>query len=1403
MSIARRAHCLFLVVATLLAGVAAAGEAAAPAAAAALTVVIDDNYPPYVFRAADGTLTGYLVDTWKLWEKGTGVQVDLLGSDWATAQQRMTDGRAVVIDTVFRTTGRERTLDYSPPYEPIPVLIYTHKDIGGIVDVETLRGFLVGVKAGDACVEKLVGAGISTVLPFASYQALVSGAVEGKVRVFCLDEPPANYLLYLNNADSLFNKAFTLYTGQFHRAVQKGDMATLALLQRGFAGISAEEERDLRQKWMGTPLGLSPVARYLGYALLVGSLIGALLLLWVMTLRRVVRQRTAQLEATLEAIPDPMFEVGLDGRYHDCHSPRTDLLAAPPDRLIGRLIADTLPPEAAATCLSALREAHETGHSLGHQFELQLARGSSWFELSVARKPARSGEVPRFIALSRDITERKRAEARLRMATEATELVFWELDLIKDRILYDATMLQLLGLDHGEDPASSGALMELVHPDHRTALIERFQEAMQPGDPVFGFEHQIVNRSGQCIWLQTRGRVAQRDATGRAVLAVGTAMNISERKQAEAALLRRSEQLEMMSTASQDINSELDMPVILRQLVAAALQITGATAGAAARVCEQQMVFSEYNLGGRLLPIDYRFPPGYGVPGRVLQTRKFHLSNDAVHDPYVVPEIQQAIGFHNLLDMPIINRHGELLGCFEIHNKPDGFDETDARLLQGLAASAAVALENTALLVERRLVEQALRESEALKGSVLASAACGIVATDPLGLITVFNPGAEAILGYLAEEVVGKVTPIVFHDANEVAARASVLSDALGYRVEPGFDALVARARSSGVADERETSFIRKDGRRLAVWLSVTVMRGAQGELTGYLGTIVDVSEQKQAAAQLDLAAKVFEQGGEGIAITDAACNIVMVNHAFTRITGYSEAEALGCNPRLLASGRHDGSFYQSMWRAIEALGHWQGEIWNRRKDGSVYPEWLSISRVEREGRTTNYIGTFIDITQHKEAEASIQRLAHFDPLTGLPNRSLLDERVRHDLSRAHRGRESLALMFLDLDRFKNVNDSLGHRIGDELLIQVAQRLKGTVREEDTVSRLGGDEFILILPSTDAAGAAHVAAKLLEVTAPPYRIEQHELSCTASVGIAIYPADGESFEALSMSADTAMYRAKQRGRNAYCFFTAEMQERSARALQLENDLRRALEHGELHLRYQPQFAIEGRRLVGAEALLRWQHPELGMVSPAEFIPIAEESGLILPIGEWVLRMAVRRMRIWQQAGLPLLTVAVNLSAVQFRQANLTQLVSAILDEEGLPAEFLELELTESVAMDSPLAAIETMDKLRELGVRISIDDFGTDYSSMSYLKRFRVHKLKIDRSFVADLASDPDDEAIVAAIISLAHNLGLQTIAEGVESEAQLAFLNRKGCDEAQGYLFSEPLTADNFEAFVRHRSLV
>ena len=554
--------------------------------------------------------------------------------------------------------------------------------------------------------------------------------------------------------------------------------------------------------------------------------------------------------------------------------------------------------------------------------------------------------------------------------------------------------------------------------------------------------------------------------------------------------------------------------------------------------------------------------------------------------------------------------------------------------------------------------------------------------------------------------------------------------------------------------------------------------------------------------ANVKLAAEVFEQGKEGIMITDISGRIMRVNRAFSEISGYSEAEALGQGASLLSSGRQGKEFYREMWEAIDATGHWQGEIWNRRKDGHVYPEWLAISRVlGTDGKPSHYVGIFSDITRHKEAEARIQRLAHFDALTGLPNRALLHDRARHALSMAQRSREQLAVLFLDLDHFKNINDTLGHRIGDELLVEVGNRMVAATRKEDTVSRQGGDEFVVILPGTDADGAAYVARKLIEMIAHSVKVEQYELVVTPSIGIAVYPSDGEDFETLSRSADTAMYRAKQDGRNTFRFFTPEMQEHSARSLRLEGGLRHALARGELQLFYQPQLSLVDGRVVGAEALLRWRNPDLGEVMPAEFISVAEDSGLILPIGEWVLRTAIQQMKAWMDAGLAPMIMAINLSAAQFRHAHLPELVTRALADEGLAPEFLELELTESVAMDDPLAAIAVMDELRACGVRMSIDDFGTGYSSLSYLKRFQVYKLKIDQSFVSDLSADPESKAIVRAVISLADSLGMRTIAEGVETEEQLNFLREQGCHEVQGYYYSRPLLPEDFTQFVRGRS--
>lgn len=565
-------------------------------------------------------------------------------------------------------------------------------------------------------------------------------------------------------------------------------------------------------------------------------------------------------------------------------------------------------------------------------------------------------------------------------------------------------------------------------------------------------------------------------------------------------------------------------------------------------------------------------------------------------------------------------------------------------------------------------------------------------------------------------------------------------------------------------------------------------------------GTIQDITARKQADDALRKLSLAVEQSPNSIVITDLQARIEYVNKAFSTVTGYTAEEVLGKNPHILQSGKTPQSQYDEMWAHLMQGKSWRGEFINHRKDGSEYIEAVLISPVSQaDGRITNYLAIKSDITEAKQAAARIEQLAHFDQLTGLPNRTMLRERFRLALSLAQRNGAQLALMFLDLDRFKNINDTLGHAIGDQLLMEVAVRIKSVLREEDTVSRLGGDEFILIFPGADAHGAAHVASKLIEVISQSCLIEQHELTTTPSVGIAIYPNDGTDFETLSKNADAAMYRVKQEGRNNFRFFTPEMQAYSARNLQMVNALRNALARNELFLHYQPQLSIQDGHVVGAEALLRWQHPELGLISPAEFIPIAEDSGQIVPIGEWVLRTAVRQLKDWMAAGLPPMVMAVNLSAMQFHQSDIVGLVTRILDEIGLPHQYLELELTEAVAMNKPLEAIAVMDKLHEIGIRMSIDDFGTGYSSLSYLKKFKVYKLKIDQSFVRDLLDDPEDKAIVSAIINMASSLGIHTIAEGVETPGQLAYLRLQGCDEVQGYYFSKPLIASAFASFVRN----
>ncbi len=551
---------------------------------------------------------------------------------------------------------------------------------------------------------------------------------------------------------------------------------------------------------------------------------------------------------------------------------------------------------------------------------------------------------------------------------------------------------------------------------------------------------------------------------------------------------------------------------------------------------------------------------------------------------------------------------------------------------------------------------------------------------------------------------------------------------------------------------------------------------------------------------QLRLWAEVFEHSGEGIFITDARDRIISVNRAFTRITGFAPEDVLGKRPHVHSSRRHDRVFYKELRTILERFGHWQGEIWHQRRNGEAFPAWVAISNVENDGhRLTHRIVIFSDISERKAAQERIQYLAQYDFLTGLPNKNLFSERLDEILASARKNQSRLALLLLDLDRFQTINDSLGHAAGDRLLGMVAERLDDCVRRDDMVSRPGGDEFVILMPHIKAtADAARVADKIAASLACPFQLDGRQLNISVSQGISLYPDDGLDQETLLKHADAALFHAKQSGRNQCQFFSQEMIGQAMETLVLENHLRQALDREELTLFYQPQVDIRSGLIVGSEALLRWRQPELGVIPPARFIPLAEETGLITALGEWVLAAACAQNRHWQDAGLPAIPVAVNLSATQFRHRQFQQAVKKALNISGLEPQFLELELTEGVVMHNVGAAIGVLKAMKDLGLNIAIDDFGTGYSSLGYLKRFPIDKLKIDQCFVQELGSDPDNEEITRAIIGMAHSLRLKVIAEGVEAREQLALLSAQHCDEIQGYYFSHPLPPDEFEHLLR-----
>ncbi len=565
-------------------------------------------------------------------------------------------------------------------------------------------------------------------------------------------------------------------------------------------------------------------------------------------------------------------------------------------------------------------------------------------------------------------------------------------------------------------------------------------------------------------------------------------------------------------------------------------------------------------------------------------------------------------------------------------------------------------------------------------------------------------------------------------------------------------------------------------------------------------GIIQDITEQKKFKDEIELARKVFDNAMEGVMVTNVHGTIEFVNKGFTTITGYSREEALGKDPGFLKSGRHDEEFYEKIWQSLEEQGYWAGEIWNRRKTGESYPEQLSITAIaDNWGKPFRYISVFSDLSDLREREEQLKFQANYDALTGLPNRTLLQDRIQMAIYRVSRNKEGIAVIFVDMDDFKHVNDSLGHAKGDLLLQQFAGRLLGAVRSQDTVARYGGDEFVILIPDTnDKSIIVMIIERIQQALQKPVVIDNSEFYLRTSMGVTVYPRDGETPDSLIASADMAMYRSKEKGKGRYSFFTEELNRQVTRRVELETDLRHALARNEFTIFLQPKLGAKDHKICGAEALIRWHHPEKGMVSPAEFIPLAEETGLINPIGSWLIDQACIHSKACSKVLNQHFTIAVNISARQAKDGDLVGIVQRALVKHQVPCQCLEVEITESVVMGNVEKAKTIFRTLHDMGIKITIDDFGTGYSSLSYLRLFPVATLKIDKSFVDDIPKDKDSNAMVTTIISMARNLNLTTVAEGVEEKDQLEFLQANHCDQVQGYYFAKPMPVDNFLAYLR-----
>jgi diguanylate cyclase (GGDEF)-like protein/PAS domain S-box-containing protein len=969
------------------------------------------------------------------------------------------------------------------------------------------------------------------------------------------------------------------------------------------------------------------------------------------------------------------------------------------------------------------------------------------------------------------------SEFRWQCALEGTGDGMWDWDLQDNRVEYSRGWLDMLGYAPGELPAHYQAWLDLLHPQDRTAALAGLAAYLDGHHGHYQLEFRLRSKQGDYKWILSRGMVVSRGPDDQPLRMIGTHTDISERHLAERHEQFRSRVLDLLARGE-------PLPALLMTVVHEVEQMHPAM------LCSILLLNSQTGCLGQgiapSLPAFYnaaveglKIGPDVGSCGAAAHRGQRVVVADIAHHPNWAPyaELACQAGLAACWSQPILSADGQVLGTFAIyHRQPHTPTAADIVLIEQCARLISLA-------IERRQAEAQLAESETRYRSLIELAHEGIVVVQD-GRICYCNPTMEHMANAGPAGLYGQGFLALVHadDQRQVARQLHPLPGSSGHGV-PRCQFRLGNGESPRWIEMSSTP-INWQGR------------------PAMLNSLSDISERRRTEQQLQLAASVFVHAREGIMITDAEGNIIDVNDTFTRITGYSRDEALGQNPRMLRSGRHDREFYAAMWRSLLDKGHWYGEIWNQRKNGEIFAEMQTISAVcDEDGHTRHYVALFSDITLIKAHEQQLEHIAHYDALTGLPNRVLLADRLQQAMSQTQRRSQRLAVVYLDLDGFKAINDRHGHDIGDQLLMQLARRMRDTLRDSDTLARLGGDEFVAVLMDLDDTQASAPAlTRLLAAAAQPVMLGNQPLQVSASLGVTFYPQEGEvDADQLMRQADQAMYQAKLAGKNRYHLFDAAHDHHIKGQHESLDRIRRALQAGEFVLHYQPKVNMRRGEVIGAEALLRWQHPDKGLLPPAAFLPLVDAHPLAVDLGEWVIDQALTQMSLWQAQGL-ILPVSVNIGARQLQQARFVSRLREILDSHAeVDPEHLELEILETSALEDLAEVAQVIAACRAMGVKFALDDFGTGYSSLTYLKHLQVARLKIDQSFVRDMLDDPDDLAILSGVIGLAAAFRRDVIAEGVETAEHGAMLLQLGCEEAQGYGIARPMPASKLPAWAAH----